>query len=120
MGAEQIEPALAGLDDRERAEAAGLAIIITCYVMVDACGAQWPAQTSVQRIAGALATGTTAAERLHLDAGEIYEYLSRTVLGPERLEDVIPDEPRFTRLPVRSSRRLRWRRHSMQRCSPPR
>ncbi len=100
MDAEQIEPALAGLDDRDRAEAIGLAIIITCYVMVDACGAQWPAQTSVQRIAGALATGTAAAERLHLDAGEIYEYLSRTVLGPERLEDVIPDEPRFTRLPV--------------------
>ena len=98
--ADEIAAPLAALDDRERAEALGLAIIITCYVMVDACGSQWPVEASVRRIAGALATGTTTAERLHLDPEEIYAYLSRTVLGPERLEDVIPDEPTFTRLPV--------------------
>jgi hypothetical protein len=97
---DQITAAFAVLDDRERAEALGLAIIITCYVTVDACGTQWPVQASVRRIAGALATGTTVAERLQLDAEEIYAYLSRTVLGQERLEDVIPDEPQFTRLPI--------------------
>jgi hypothetical protein len=88
------------LDEKERAEVIGLAIVVTCYVVVDACGSQWPLQASVQRIARTLATGTTTAERLHLNADEIYAYLSRTVLGPERLEDVIPDEPAFTRLPV--------------------
>jgi hypothetical protein len=98
--ADQIATPLAVLDDSERAEAIGLAIIITCYVMVDACGSTWPVQSSVRRIAGALATRSTTAERLHLDAEEIYSYLWRTVLGPERLEDVIPDEPTFTRLPV--------------------
>jgi hypothetical protein len=98
--ADQIAAPIAVLDDRERAEALGLAIIITCYVAVDVCDSQWPVQTSVRRIAEDLATGTTTAERLHLDAKEIYAYLSRTVLGPERLEDVIPDEPAFTRLPI--------------------
>jgi len=98
--ADQIEPALTRLDDRERAEALGLAIIITCYVAVDACGAKWPNDASVRQIAEDLATTGTLAKRLQLDAGEIYKYLSRTVLGPERLEDVIPDEPQFTRLPV--------------------
>jgi hypothetical protein len=98
--ADQIEPALAALDDRERAEALGLAVMIACYVIVDACGTQWPTQASVQRIAEDLATTGTTAKRLQLDAGEIYAYLSRTVLGPERLEDVIPDEPQFTRLPI--------------------
>ena len=48
---DQTPPSLAALDDRERAEALGLAIIITCYVMVDACGTQWPVQASVRRIA---------------------------------------------------------------------
>ena len=98
--ADQIEAPLARLDERERTEAIGLAIIITCYVMVDACGGQWPVESSIQRIAGALATIGTTAEWLRLDAEEIHAYLSRTVLGPERLEDVIPGEPAFTRLPV--------------------
>jgi hypothetical protein len=98
--ADQIESALAVLDDAEHTEALALAIMIACYVMVDACGTQWPTQASVRRIAEDLATTGTAAKRLQLDAGEIYAYLSRTVLGSERLEDVIPDEPVFTRLPV--------------------
>lgn len=98
--ADQIDAPLAELDDTERAEALSLALIITCYVMVDACGTQWPTQPSVRRIAGALATTGTMAKQLHLDAEEIYAYLSRTVLGPEPLEDVIPDEPKFTRLPI--------------------
>jgi hypothetical protein len=98
--ADQIPPSLAALDENERAEAIGLAGIVTGYIIVDACGSQWPVQASVRRIAGTLATGTTTAELLHLDPEQIYAYLSRTVLGPEQLEDVIPDEPQFTRLPI--------------------
>jgi hypothetical protein len=97
---DQITTPLAVLDDEERTEALGLAIIVTSYIAIDACGSQWPTQTSVQRIAGALATKGTTAKRLQLDAEEIHVYLSRVVLGPERMEDVIPDEPHFTRLPV--------------------
>jgi hypothetical protein len=96
----QIPASLAVLNQRDRTEAISLAIMVTCYVLVDACGTQWPAEASVKRIATTLAAGTTTAERLHLDAGEIYTYLSRAVFGPERLEDVIPDESAFTRLPV--------------------
>jgi len=97
---DQIPAPLAVLNERERAEALGLAIVVTCYVLIDACGSQWPVQASVKRVAGALATGTTTATRLHLDAEEIHAYLSRVVLGPERMEDVIADEPAFTRLPI--------------------
>ena len=81
-------------------EALALAVTITGYVVIDACGAQWPVRSSVQRIARALATKSTNAERLRLDSEEIEAYLSRTVLGPERLEDVLPDESAFTRLPM--------------------
>jgi hypothetical protein len=97
---DQILAPLAALEERERAEALGLAMVVTCYVLVDACGGRWPARASVKRVAGALATGTTTAKRLHLDAEEIYAYLSRVVLGPEQMEDVIADEPTFTRLPL--------------------
>jgi hypothetical protein len=96
----QIPAPLAKLDDKERAEVIGLAIIITNNVMVDICRSTWPVQSTVRRIAEDLTTGTSTAERLQLDAEEIYTYLSRTVLGPEHLEDVIPDELAFTRLPV--------------------
>ncbi len=98
--ADQITAPLAVLNEEERVEALGLAVMITGYVAVDACGSQWPAPASVRRIAGALATKGSAAKRLRLDAEEIYAYLSRVVLGPERIYAVIPDEPQFTRLPV--------------------
>lgn len=97
---DQITAPLAVLDDSERAEALALAGMITCYVVVDACGARWPSQANIRHIAEDLATTGSNAKRLHLDAGLISAYLSRTVLGPERLEDVISDEPLFTRLPV--------------------
>jgi hypothetical protein len=73
---------------------------VTCYVMVDVCGSTWPVQSSVRRIAEDLATTGTLPKRLQLDAEEVHAYLSRVVVGPERLQDVIPDEPAFTRLPV--------------------
>jgi hypothetical protein len=105
-GEDQITTPLAVLDDEERTEALGLAIIITSYVMIDVCGGQWPAQATVRRIAEALATKGTTAGRLHLNPEEIHAYLSRVVLGPDRLEDVIPDEPQFTRLPVVVAQRV--------------
>jgi hypothetical protein len=98
--ADQIASSLEKLEEERRAEVLALAVIVTCYVLVNACGNEWPLQSSVQRIARTLATRTTNAERLHLDPEEIYAYLWRTVLGPERLEDVIPHELAFTRLPI--------------------
>jgi hypothetical protein len=97
--ADQIEAAFAGLDESERTEALALAIRITQYIAVDACGSTWPTDVSIRRIANGLATLGTLAERLRLDADELYEYLSRVVFGSKRLEDVIAAEPR-TRLPV--------------------
>src|SRR5271154_4085450 len=91
---------LIALDQEERAEVLALAGIVTSYVAIDVCNAKWPNQASVRQIANDLATTGTTAQRLHLDAAEIYEYLSRTVLGSEPLEDVIPGEPKFTHLPI--------------------
>lgn len=96
----EIPPSLAALDDQERTETLGLAVIVTAYVLIEACGAQWPTRTSLDRIAKTIATKSANAKRLHLDPEEISAYLSRTVFGRERLEDVITDEPTFTRLPV--------------------
>jgi hypothetical protein len=98
--ADQITAPLLALDDTERAAALGIALMVTGYVGVHACGAQWPNDASVRQIAEDIATAGAAAKRLQLDAGQIYAYLSRAVFGPEQVEDVLPDEPEFTRLPV--------------------
>lgn len=98
---DQIDAPLAALDDDERTEAIALSIMVVGYVVVDVCGAQWPDHGDLRQIANDLATTGTTAERLRLDADEIYAYLSRTVTGGEKLEKMIsPDDPRFTRLPV--------------------
>jgi hypothetical protein len=89
--ADQILAPLAALTVAERVEAIGMSIILPAYVIVDVCESQWPDDASVRRIAHGLATVGTTAERLHLDAEEIYAYLSRTVFGPESLDDVISD-----------------------------
>ena len=47
-----------------------------------------------------MATKSANAKRLNLDADQVYEYLSRTVFGREKLEAVITAEPMATRLPV--------------------
>lgn len=93
-------PSLDALNAQEREEALGLAVVITSYVLIEACGSQWPVRNSIQKIARTLATTSSNAERLHLDPEEIEAYLSRAVFGRERMEDVIADEPTFTRLPV--------------------
>jgi hypothetical protein len=89
--ADQITAPLARLDAAERVEALGLSVMIACYAMVAACGSQWPDDKDARQIANDLATTGTTARRLRLDAGQIYAYLSRTVLGSDPLEEVIPD-----------------------------
>jgi hypothetical protein len=103
--ADQIEPSLAVLDKGERTEAVGLAVMVAGYVVVDACGTQWPTDASTRRIAGDLATTGSTARRLQLDAEEINTYLSRSVLGGLAPEDVIPDEAKATRLAVTVAQR---------------
>lgn len=100
IGVDQVPPALAALGEQELKEALSLALNVTAYVFVEACGNQWPNPSSIQKISETLATKTPTAKRLQLDSQVIQAYLSRTVFGNERLEDVVPDEPEFTRLPV--------------------
>jgi hypothetical protein len=103
--ADQIEQSLAVLDQAERTEALGLAVMVAGYVLVDACGTRWPTDASARRIAQGLATVGTTARQLQLDAEEIYQYLSRSVLGGLAPEDVIPDKARATYMAVTVAQR---------------
>lgn len=97
---DRILAPLAPLTDAERAEAIFLSTIITCYVVIDVCDSQWPNDASVRRIAHGLATVGSTAKRLQLDEREIYAYLTRTALGPEPLDDVIPDRAKAESLAI--------------------
>ena len=99
-GADQIDAPLAALTEAERTEAIFLSALVACYVAIDACGTHWPDDAGIRQIANDLATTGATAERLQLEAGEIYEYLSRTALGPEPLQDVIPDYAKGMRLAI--------------------
>lgn len=99
-GKDEIPPTLAALDEEGRAAVIALAVTVTAYVLIDACGNQWPVRSSLERIAGTLATKSTQAREQGWDPDQIHAYLARTVFGRERLESVIPDEPAFTRLPI--------------------
>jgi hypothetical protein len=98
---DQIEPVLGVLDEKDLSDALALAVLITGYVAVDSCGTEWPTQHSIRRIAEDLATTGTVSRELQIDTGNIYQYLSRVVLGSELLEDMLnPEESEFMRFPV--------------------
>jgi hypothetical protein len=103
--ADQIELPFAVLDDAERTEAIGLAVMIAGYVVVDVCESQWPDDASTQRIAQGLATVGATARQLQLDAEDIYRYLSRSVLGGLAPEDVISDGAKAVRTAVTVAQR---------------
>jgi hypothetical protein len=100
LDGDPVESALAELNDRERTEALGLALMITGYVMVDVCDARWPNQASVRRIAKDLATTGKVARRYELDAGRVFEYLSQVVIGQDRVGDFSSVEHSFGDLVV--------------------
>lgn len=101
----KIEPALAILHDRERTEALALSMAVACYVVVDTCGGQWPDDGDVRQIASDLAATGDSARQLQLDVSEIHAYLSRVVLGPDSVEDVIPDDSKAALLAITVAQR---------------
>jgi hypothetical protein len=69
--------------------AGSLALCITAagYIAVDVTGMRWPDDANLRKIAHNVATAET---QLELREADIHAYLSRSVLGSERLEDVFP------------------------------
>jgi hypothetical protein len=104
---DRIERELGVLDDRELAEALGIAILMTGYVAVDSCGTAWPTRESVRGIAEDLASTGTVSKTLKLDPEKVCQYLSRVVLGPETLDEFFaPGDPDVVRFPVIIANRI--------------
>ena len=70
--------------DEIAARAIGLCVFASGYVAIDVCE-RWPTQADLREIAK---SASKSATKLDLDESDIYEYLSRVALGPEKLDDV--------------------------------
>jgi hypothetical protein len=66
-----------------------LCLFASAYIAIDMCE-HWPTDADLHEIAK-LASSQSATE-LDISEREIYEYLSRVALGPEKLDDVFSDE----------------------------
>jgi hypothetical protein len=79
--------------------AGSLALCITAagYIAIDVTGMRWPDDANLRKIARNAAGAET---RLELREPDIYAYLSRAVLGSERLEDVFPSVESAYALPI--------------------
>jgi hypothetical protein len=67
------------------------------YIAIDVTGMRWPTDANLRKIAGNVANAET---RLELHESDIYEYLSRAVLGSERPDEVFPSAEAAFTLPV--------------------
>ena len=65
-----------------------LCLFVSAYIAIDVSG-RWPTEADLREIAKLAAQAVT---RLDISEQEIYEYLSRVALGPEKLDDVFSDE----------------------------
>jgi hypothetical protein len=65
-----------------------LCLLASAYIAIDVSG-RWPADADLKEIAKDAAVSVT---RLNLTEQEIYEYLSRSALGNEKLDDVFSVE----------------------------
>jgi hypothetical protein len=63
----------------------GLCVLASGYVVIDVSGMRWPSEPVLRKIAH---NASDAATELDLEESDIYEYLSRVVLGSEKLDDV--------------------------------
>ena len=65
-----------------------LCLFASAYIAIDVSG-RWPTDADLHEIAKNAAKSVT---RLDISEQEIYEYLSRVALGPEKLDDVFSIE----------------------------
>jgi hypothetical protein len=65
-----------------------LCVFISGYIAIDVAGG-WPTDADLREIAK---LASESATELDITQEEIYAYLSRVALGPEKLDDVFSDE----------------------------
>ena len=66
----------------------GLCALASAYVAVDVSG-RWPTDADLHELAKRAARSAT---KLDITEQEIHDYLSRIALGPEKLDDVFPEQ----------------------------
>lgn len=85
---EEIPPLLQGMQADQRRQSLDLCVLIAGYIAIDVCGSQWPSEAAVQRIAE---NAVKVETRLNLEVSQVRDYLARTVLRFEPLDQVFPD-----------------------------
>jgi hypothetical protein len=70
-----------------------LLLLASAYVAIDASGMRWPSDVVLRKIAE---NASRSATRLDVTGEEIFRYLSRAALGPEKLDDVFSDDGLIT------------------------
>lgn len=93
---DEYADAMADIGAQRYVDARDLCLRLSGYVVIDACGREWPTDTDLRRVAELLGQ---AEMKFDLEEGDVYEYLARTVLGFEPLSDVFTDNEKAATVP---------------------
>jgi hypothetical protein len=66
----------------------GLCALASAYTAIDVAG-RWPADTDLRELARRAARSAT---ELDITEQQVYDYLSRIALGPDKLDDAFPEQ----------------------------
>jgi hypothetical protein len=75
----------------------GMCLFVAGYIAIDVSGMRWPSDTVIRRIAH---NAVGAETRLDLSESDYYDFLSRAVLGFERLDEALGSMHAAATLPI--------------------
>lgn len=85
---EDIPRRFQAMEHGARRQSLDLCVLIAGYIAIDASGSQWPSDVALRRIAE---NAVRAETRLKLDVSDVYDFLAKTALRFEPLEQVFSD-----------------------------
>lgn len=87
-------------DDQKFREALALCAAISGYVAIQACGNAWPTDVALRKVAENAERTARAVEKFTLNASDVYNYLARTVLSSDPIDQVFRSAEDAVNLPV--------------------
>jgi hypothetical protein len=94
---DQMSHLIYSIGDQRFLECTALSISVAGYIAIDVCRMQWPGEADLREIARHAAETTTDFD---LSASQVYDFLSRVVLGTDKLDQFFSDLAIATTLPV--------------------
>jgi len=94
---EEIPKVVEKIGDARFRECIGLCVTISGYIAVDVLGPEWPTEAGLRELAKGVARAQINVE---LDEAQVFDFLRKSAVGFQRVDDVFPSGREIAVLPI--------------------